>query len=205
MLIETTYQPFISLFHQTEMVKSHPELEAIRKSPYIYYASSTQPLSADFGSAIAIELRRAPPPDARDFLRFKFRNGTSEDFRTVHVFKHREDIPLTEFIYRLENSVISSNREWAQACSIGAVDTARESLGLPESATTGSTAIDAMIGVSMAVVILLAMFFAVKVVRRRGAVRLSGPEVLATRVSYGTKYDIQSDVPRVGDPLSCVL
>lgn len=57
---------------------------------------------ADFGSALAIELRRAPPPDARDFLRFKFRNGTHEDFRTIHVFKHHEDIPLTEFIYRLE-------------------------------------------------------------------------------------------------------
>ena len=30
MLIETTYQPFISLFHQTEIVKKHPELAAIR-------------------------------------------------------------------------------------------------------------------------------------------------------------------------------
>lgn len=31
MLIETTYQPFISLFHQTEIVKQHPELKAMRK------------------------------------------------------------------------------------------------------------------------------------------------------------------------------
>jgi lysosomal acid phosphatase len=60
--------------------------------------------SADFGSALAIELRRAPPPDAREFLRFKFRNGTGEEFRTINVFGHREDIPLTEFIYRLEVS-----------------------------------------------------------------------------------------------------
>ena len=30
MLIETTYQPFISFFHQTEIVKQHPELQAIR-------------------------------------------------------------------------------------------------------------------------------------------------------------------------------
>ena len=32
MLIETTYQPFISFFHQTDMIKGHPELQAIRTS-----------------------------------------------------------------------------------------------------------------------------------------------------------------------------
>ena len=103
MLIDTTYQPFISFFHQTEVVKRYPELAAIRK--FISATRIDAPsdlVSADFGSALAIELRRAPPPDAREFLRFKFRNGTNEDFRTIHVFGHREDIPLTEFIYRLE-------------------------------------------------------------------------------------------------------
>lgn len=70
-------------------------------------------LTAEFGSALAIELRRAPPPDAREFLRFKFRNGTSEEFRTIHTFGHREDIPLTEFIYRLE-VCLSAYRWWAR-------------------------------------------------------------------------------------------
>ena len=99
----------------------------------------------------------------------------------MHAFKHREDIPLTEFIYRLENSVVSSNREWAQACSVGTVDAAREVLGLPEQATTGSPAVDAVVGVALALVVLLSMFFAVKIVRRRGAVRLAGPEVRTKR------------------------
>jgi lysosomal acid phosphatase len=49
-----------------------------------------------------IELRRGSLPDNRDFLRFKFKNGTDDDFRTIHVFGHRGDIPLTEFIYRVE-------------------------------------------------------------------------------------------------------
>ena len=31
MLISTTYQPFISFFHQTGVVKKHPELASIRK------------------------------------------------------------------------------------------------------------------------------------------------------------------------------
>ncbi|KAH9888504.1 phosphoglycerate mutase-like protein [Cubamyces lactineus] len=158
MVIETTYQPFISFFHQTGVVDSHPELKAI----------------PDFGSALAIELRRAPPPDARDFLRFKFRNGTHEDFRTIHVFKHHEDIPLTEFIYRLENSVIDSNREWAQACSISSDSTGW--LGLPERATTGSKLADASLGVFLALFAILAMFFVGKAIRRRRSVRLSGPE-----------------------------
>ncbi|KAI1783500.1 phosphoglycerate mutase-like protein [Ganoderma leucocontextum] len=162
MVIETTYQPFISFFHQTEVVQSHPELAAI----------------PNFGSAIAIELRRGPPPDARDFLRFKFRNGTSEDFRTIHVFKHREDIPLTEFIYRLENSVVNSNREWAQACSTSSstVQAALGRLGLPEGATTGSGAADAALGVVFACVLFVALFFGMKFVRAKRSVRLSGAE-----------------------------
>ena len=62
----------------------------------------THNIAADFGSALAIELRRSAGPDAREWLRFKFRNGTTDAFETVHVFGHHEDIPLTEFIYRLE-------------------------------------------------------------------------------------------------------
>jgi lysosomal acid phosphatase len=31
MIVQTSYQPFISLFHQTEIVKDHPELKAIRE------------------------------------------------------------------------------------------------------------------------------------------------------------------------------
>jgi lysosomal acid phosphatase len=30
LLIETTYQPFISFFHQTGITTDHPELQAIR-------------------------------------------------------------------------------------------------------------------------------------------------------------------------------
>lgn len=55
---------------------------------------------ADFASALAIELRRAPLPDARDFLRFMFRNGSEGTFEPVHVFGHESDIPLTEFVFR---------------------------------------------------------------------------------------------------------
>ena len=57
---------------------------------------------ADYGSALLIELRRGAPPEDREFLRFKFKNGTSGALQTVHAFGHKKDIPLTEFIYKTE-------------------------------------------------------------------------------------------------------
>ena len=87
---------------------------------------------ANYAAALAIELRRGSPPDSRDFLRFKFKNGTKEEFETVHVLGHHADIPLTEFIYRTEvcfvwcdypnsertsqSAAITSNKQWAQVC-----------------------------------------------------------------------------------------
>jgi hypothetical protein len=107
LLVETTYQPFISLFHLTGIVNSHPELQGV----------------PNYASALAIELRRGAPPDTRDFLRFKFRNGTEGRFETLPVFGHHADIPLTEFIYRAENAAITSNRQWAQVCDSQSVTT----------------------------------------------------------------------------------
>ncbi|KAF8483713.1 phosphoglycerate mutase-like protein [Russula ochroleuca] len=105
LLESTTYQPFLSLFAQTEMDKADPSLKGI----------------PDFASALVIELRRGSLPDNRDFLRFRFKNGTSDDFRTLNVFGKRSDIPLTEFIYRVENAAIKSNTEWMKACGASSV------------------------------------------------------------------------------------
>ncbi|KAH9915503.1 phosphoglycerate mutase-like protein [Fomitopsis serialis] len=160
MLIATTYQPFISIFHMTDVVQSHPELAAI----------------PDFASAMAIELRRARAPDVRDFLRFKFKNGTSENFETIHVFGHQEDIPLTEFIYRLENSLVSSNREWARACSTGSTWAT-----LPGVDAQSNPVYSACWGIIMAFIMMLGFWLVskgVKNMRRREYVRLQGEEEL---------------------------
>ncbi|KAG1837416.1 histidine phosphatase superfamily [Suillus subalutaceus] len=60
LLVETSYQPFISLFHMLEMIKENPELAGI----------------PNYASALAFELHR-------DFVRIKFKNGTRGDFRDL--------------------------------------------------------------------------------------------------------------------------
>ncbi|KAG6382080.1 hypothetical protein JVT61DRAFT_718 [Boletus reticuloceps] len=66
-----------------------------------------------------------------------FKNGT-DNFQIYHAFGHKADIPLTEFIYRIEvghsllyshpfthwhfapqNYAITSQKQWAAACSVG--------------------------------------------------------------------------------------
>ncbi|KAG0696629.1 histidine phosphatase superfamily [Suillus ampliporus] len=102
LLLETSYQPFISLFHMMEMVNEHPQLAAI----------------PNHASALAFELLRGPPPELREFLRIKFKNGTSGEFETYPIFGHKGDIAVTEFLYRLENFAISSQKQWESACGV---------------------------------------------------------------------------------------
>ncbi|KAG1718017.1 histidine phosphatase superfamily [Suillus paluster] len=102
LLLETSYQPFISLFHMMEMVNEHPQLAAI----------------PNHASALAFEILRGPPPELREFLRIKFKNGTSGEFETYPIFGHKGDIAVTEFLYRLENFAISSQKQWESACGV---------------------------------------------------------------------------------------
>ncbi|KAJ7061313.1 histidine phosphatase superfamily [Mycena amicta] len=107
MVLQTTYQPFISLFHQTALTDGSGK--ALHGIP-------------NFGSALAIELRRGAPPDSRDFLRLKFLNASdgAGQWELVHPFGHKADVPLTEFIYRAEGAAIKNNKEWAQVCGTSA-------------------------------------------------------------------------------------
>ncbi|KAG6902283.1 hypothetical protein C0995_002215 [Termitomyces sp. Mi166 len=194
LLVQTTYQPFISFFHQTGITDEHPDYKGI----------------PNFSSAIVIELRRGSPPDLRDFLRIKFKNGTSNHFRDVHVFGHHSDIPLTEFIYRAESAAITSNKQWKEVCS--------SSEGVsPLSLPSGSNVQAAFTG-AFTFISFLALFMLAKFVKRSRArarearLRLPGDEVSeVTVVNYGaisreraewyggdpTTTNVQSDRPYV--------
>ncbi|TFK45136.1 histidine phosphatase superfamily [Crucibulum laeve] len=166
MLIETTYQPFISLFEQTGVAAEHPEYKGI----------------PNYASAVAIELRRGSPPDVRDFLRVRFKNGTTENFKDVHVFGHHADIPLTEFIYRAENAAITSNKQWKEVCNA-------KSATFDFLEVTKSSNVQAAFSGAFAFVTLLCLFMVSKLVKRarersrQSRVRLHGDdETLAVPV-----------------------
>lgn len=151
-LVETTtYQPFISLFHQIELIKDDPSLQGI----------------PNYASALAIELRRGSLPDNRDFVRFKFKNGTSEGFRTLHAFAHGGDMPLTEFIYRIENAVISSNQQWQRVCGAKSTNSWLPTLpfGTDSPAESRPTAIAAH-GAMFAALLMMAFFAITFIIRR---------------------------------------
>ncbi|KAG6331021.1 hypothetical protein ID866_8066 [Astraeus odoratus] len=101
LLIETSYQPFISLFKMMDVLNSRPDLAGI----------------PNYASALSFELLRGPAPEFRDFVRIKFKNGTDGGFETLRVFGHEDDaIPVTEFIYRLEHVAIPDSKQWNSAC-----------------------------------------------------------------------------------------
>ncbi|KAN0073627.1 Histidine phosphatase superfamily [Tylopilus felleus] len=102
LLIETSYQPFISLF---SMLSPKDQSEPLFGIP-------------NFASALSFEVFRGPAPEFRDFVRLKFKNGTDHaDFQTLHIFDHPEEaMPVTEFIYRLEHHVVP-NDKWSSTCS----------------------------------------------------------------------------------------
>jgi hypothetical protein len=108
--------------------------------------------TANFASALAIELRRGDEDDSRDYLRFRFKNGTADaQFRTLRAFGHSGDIPLAEFIYRTQPYQIANKQQWNAVCSAGSLAATAQTL-------VGSTATPALVGAGFAVVLLTALF-----------------------------------------------
>jgi hypothetical protein len=121
-------------------------------------------LLANYASAFLIELRRGNEGDSRDYLRFKFANGTANGgFKTVHAFGHNGDIPLTEFIYRTEPYKISSNREWADICKGNSVKFSATELDTTQAAAGGF---------AVALVFFSGIFAIVRYRKRAGQIRL---------------------------------
>ncbi|KAF8435329.1 histidine phosphatase superfamily [Boletus edulis BED1] len=102
LLIETSYQPFISLFSMLSAKGPNGQLSGI----------------PNYASALSFEIIRGPAPEFRDFVRLKFKNGTEDaELQTLHIFDHPEEsVPVTEFIYRLEvrHTTLTRGRRFAQ-------------------------------------------------------------------------------------------
>ena len=57
---------------------------------------------AEYGSVLAFELRNNE--EGETYLRTKFKSGMEDSWQTLHLFDHKEDIALNEFVYRLDVS-----------------------------------------------------------------------------------------------------
>lgn len=152
LLIETSYQPFISLFHMLGFTKEYPELAAI----------------PNFASALALEIRQGPGPERLNFLRIRFKNGSDHEFQTYHAFGRKADIPVTEFVYKLENYAITSQKQWNAACN------------LPYDAytihnNTSTTVLAAFAALFFVGVVALAKFVRKSRTRKNGPVSMSRP------------------------------
>jgi hypothetical protein len=97
--------------------------------------------TANFASALAIELRRGDEDDSRDYLRFRFKNGTADaQFRTLRAFGHSGDIPLAEFIYRTQPYQIANKQQWNAVCSAGSFAPASRSSSSLRSSSSPTSA-----------------------------------------------------------------
>ncbi|KAL5483061.1 hypothetical protein ACEPAI_8290 [Sanghuangporus weigelae] len=94
---EVSYKPFMSLFNITEVTSRYPHLDGL----------------PTFASALAFEVR--DNEEGESMIRAKFKNGTSE-FEPIHMFGHKDDIPLNELLYRLQLTSINSVRHWCRVC-----------------------------------------------------------------------------------------
>lgn len=169
----------------------------------LYFRFLTGALTANFASALVIELRRGSLPDNRDFLRFKFKNGTDEDFNNIHVFEHKGDIPLTEFIYRVEvfvcleyhhghvtqdylfsqGAAIDSNNKWMKVCGASSTNDlapwGMPSLPLLQGTREQYPFASAMCGALVAALFMATILVAVKFFKRsrRGRIALRTSDV----------------------------
>jgi lysosomal acid phosphatase len=143
-------------------------------------------VAANFASALAIELRRSNWPGSRDYLRFKFKNGTADDdFRVIHPLGHEDDVPLTEFLYRLERYQISNNQQWYAACHGGSLD-GIAAVGEDTLTMKSNTGLALMGGV-FAIVLLIALFSVARTRKAlRGRIRLDNTEAGTTPVPQCT-------------------
>jgi lysosomal acid phosphatase len=170
-LTEAPYQPFISLMQMLELDNEDPTLRGLRESLCLDLMHSYSYFSANFASALAIELRRGDEDDSRDYLRFRFKNGTADGaFRTFHAFGHSGDIPLAEFIYRTQPYQIANSVQLRTVCGGGSlVETA-------QAAIEGNVA-PAAFGGAIAFALLTALFVLAKARKAAyGRIRLAEVE-----------------------------
>jgi len=96
-----SYKPFLSLFNMTGVAQMNPQLAGI----------------VDYSSAAAFEVRQ-PSGGGEPVLRFKFKNGTSDEgFTTYGFLNSTSDVPVSTFIKTLQPFAFDDVPSWCKVCN----------------------------------------------------------------------------------------
>ncbi|KAF8893680.1 histidine phosphatase superfamily [Gymnopilus junonius] len=93
------YKPFLSLFNVTGVVEMNPQLFGI----------------VNYASAVAYEVRQTSRGE--QVIRFKFKNGTDDEFNTYNFLNTSGDVPVQTFINTLKPIGFNDLPTWCKVCN----------------------------------------------------------------------------------------
>lgn len=93
------YKPFLGLFNVTGVVEMNPQLFGI----------------VNYASAVAYEVRQTSGGD--QVIRFRFKNGTDDQFNTYNFLNSTGDVPVKTFIDTLKPLTVSDLPTWCKVCN----------------------------------------------------------------------------------------
>jgi len=94
-----SYKPFLSLFNMTGVAQMNPQLAGI----------------VEYSAAAAFEVRQ-PSGGGEPVLRFKFKNGTNDDFHTYNFLNSTSDVPVSTFVNTLQPFGFADIPTWCKVC-----------------------------------------------------------------------------------------
>ncbi|KDR82623.1 hypothetical protein GALMADRAFT_835169 [Galerina marginata CBS 339.88] len=95
-----SYKPFLSLFNMTGVAQMNPQLAGI----------------VEYSAAAAFEVRQ-PSGGGEPVLRFKFKNGTLDDFHTYNFMNSTTDVPISTFVNTLKSVAFADTPTWCHTCN----------------------------------------------------------------------------------------
>ncbi|KAF8893679.1 histidine phosphatase superfamily [Gymnopilus junonius] len=95
-----SYKPFISLFNMTSVSEMNPQLFGI----------------VNYAAAVAFEVRQ-PNGGSDAVIRFKFKNGTNDNFNTYNFMNSTTDFPVQTILTALKPYAVNDLPTWCKVCN----------------------------------------------------------------------------------------
>ncbi|KAF8967093.1 phosphoglycerate mutase-like protein [Flammula alnicola] len=95
-----SYKPFISLFNMTGVDQMNPQLSGV----------------VEYSAAAALEVRQ-PSSGGEPVIRFNFKNGTDDVFKTYNFLNSTTDVPVSTFVNALTPFAFADIPTWCKVCN----------------------------------------------------------------------------------------